>query len=102
MKKSKIEKLDKNGWKVGSVSDFLNLSAEESAYVELKVSLSRYLHQTRTKKHWTQEQLAQKIKSSQSRVAKMEKGDPSVSVDLLVKSLFALGTSKNELAKAIQ
>jgi len=102
MNKSKIEKLNKNGWMVGSVSDFLSLSAEESAYVELKVSLSRYLHQTRTKKHWTQEQLAKKLKSSQSRVAKMEKGDPSVSVDLLVKSLFALGTSKNELAKAIQ
>lgn len=101
MNKSKIEKLNKKGWKVGSVSDFLNLSAEESAYVELKVSLSRYLHQTRTKKHWTQEQLAKKIKSSQSRVAKMEKGDPTVSVDLLVKSLFALGASKNELAKAL-
>jgi len=93
---------NKNGWLVGSASDFLDLSAEESAYVELKVSLSRYLHQARTEKHWTQEQLARKLKSSQSRVAKMEKGDPSVSVDLLIKSLFALGTSKNELAKAIQ
>jgi DNA-binding XRE family transcriptional regulator len=101
MYKAKIEKLNKMGWKVGSASDFLDLSAEESAYVELKVSLSRYLHEKRTKRHWTQGQLAQKIKSSQSRVAKMENGDPSVSIDLLVKSLLAMGTSKNELAKAI-
>ena len=101
MNKSKIENLNKMGWKVGSASDFLTLSSEESAYVELKVSLSRYLYEKRTQKHWTQGQLAQKIKSSQSRVAKMEKGDPSVSIDLLVKSLLAMGTSKNELAKAI-
>ena len=101
MNKTKIEKLNKMGWKVGSASDFLNLSAEESAYVELKASLSRYLHEKRVKKHWTQHQLAQKIKSSQSRVAKMEKGDPSVSIDLLIKSLLAMGSSKNELAKAM-
>jgi DNA-binding XRE family transcriptional regulator len=102
MDESKIERLDKNGWKAGSVTDFLNLSAEESAYVELKLSLCRYLSQERTKKHWTQEQLAKKINSSQSRVAKMEKGDPSVSIDLLIRSLFALGTSKTELAKVIE
>jgi len=102
MNKSKIEKLNKNGWMVGSASDFLKLSADESSYVELKLSLSRYLHQARTEKHWTQEQLARRLKSSQSRVAKMENGDPSVSLDLLVKSLFALGTSKDELVKAIQ
>ena len=101
MNKTKIEKLNKMGWKVGSASDFLNLSSEESAYVELKASLSRYLHEKRVKKHWTQQQLAQKIKSSQSRVAKMEKGDPTVSIDLLVKSLLAMGSSKNELAKAM-
>ena len=101
MNKTKIEKLNKMGWKVGSASDFLNLSSEESAYVELKASLSRFLHEKRIKKHWTQQQLARKIKSSQSRVAKMEKGDPTVSIDLLIKSLLAMGSSKNDLAKAI-
>lgn len=102
MNKSKIDQLNKKGWRTGSVSEFLNLSAEEAAYVELKLSLSRYLSQKRTSKHWTQEQLAKKIHSSQSRIAKMESGDPSVTIDLLVKSLLALGTSKNELAKVIE
>ena len=101
MVKTKIDKLKKHGWEAGTASDFLNLTAEESAYVEMKVTLSRYLHLKRIKRHWTQEQLAKKIKSSQSRVAKMEKGDPTVSLDLLVKSLLALGASKNELSKAI-
>jgi ribosome-binding protein aMBF1 (putative translation factor) len=101
MNSSKIEKLNKKGWKVSSASEFLNLSVEESAYVELKVSLSQYLHQKRTEQRWTQEQLAKKLKSSQSRVAKMENGDPSVSIDLLIKSLLVLGASKNELSKAI-
>ena len=41
------------------------------------------------------------LKSSQSRVAKMEKGDPTVSVDLLVKSLIAMGANKESIAKAI-
>jgi len=101
MENSKLQKLKKEGWEIGNTSDFLDLSVDEAAYIELKVTLSQFLHQKRIKKHWTQEQLAQKIKSSQSRVAKMEKGDPTVSIDLLLRSLFALGTSKNELAKAI-
>ena len=101
MKKSKKEKLEKKGWKVSSAADFLGLSSEEEAYVELKLSLSQYLHTKRVKKHLTQQQLAARIKSSQSRVAKMEKGDTAVSIDLLIKSLLALGTTKSELAKAI-
>ncbi len=49
----------------------------------------------------TQEDLARLIKSSQSRVAKMEAGDPTVSIDLLIRSLLALGTNKNTLAKML-
>jgi DNA-binding XRE family transcriptional regulator len=101
MEKKKLMKLQKQGWKVGSASDFLKLSQEESAYVELKVSLALYLQEKRQTKHMTQESLARLIHSSQSRVAKMEKNDSTVSIDLMVRSLLALGTSKKELAKAI-
>jgi hypothetical protein len=41
------------------------------------------------------------LASSQSRVAKMEKGDPSVSIDLLIRSLFNLGMSKKYLAQIL-
>lgn len=101
MKKSKKSNLEKHGWKIGTATEFLGLSSEEEAYVELKVTLSQYLHEKRIKEHLTQEQLANLIKSSQSRVAKMENGDPTVSIDLLIKSLFALGTSRRELSQVM-
>lgn len=101
MNKSKKQLLQSKGWKIGSASDFLSLTSEEDEYIEMKIRLGKYLQETRQRKHLTQIQLAKIIKSSQSRVAKMETGEPSVSIDLLVKSLFALGTSKHQLAKAI-
>ena len=101
MDKRKKAKLAKRGWKTGSVAEFLDLSAEEVAYVEMKLALSKELKELRAKKRLTQKELANAIESSQSRVAKMEAGDPTVSIDLLVKSLLALGASKKELGRAI-
>ena len=99
MKASKRKKLESSGWKVGSADEFLDLTPEEVEYIELKLNLSRTLKRQRLKKKISQVQLAKLMKSSQSRVAKMEAGDPSVSIDLLVKSLLALGASRRELAK---
>ena len=101
MKASKRKKLEEKGWKVSSADEFLELTPEEIAYIELKLSLSQTLKKKRLKKKISQIQLAKLMKSSQSRVAKMEAGDPSVSIDLLVKSLLALGASRSELAKTI-
>ena len=101
MQADKRKKLDAKGWKVGSAADFLELSQEEAAYLDFKISLSRKLRDIRKKKRWSQVDLAKAIGSSQSRVAKMEAGDRSVSVDLLVKSLLAVGASYGDLAKAI-
>ena len=101
MDKRKKAKLAKRGWKTGSVAEFLGLSAEEVAYVEMKLALSKELKERRVRKRLTQKELADAIESSQSRVAKMEAGDPTVSIDLLVKSLLALGVSKKELGRTI-
>lgn len=101
MNNLKRKKLEAKGWKVGTASEFLNLSQDEAAYVELKLSLSKSLQEVRLEKKLTQEQLARLLKSSQSRVAKMESGDPSVSLDLLVRSLFALGESRKTLARML-
>jgi len=101
MKKTRIAALEKRGWRVGSAYDFLGSGKPEAAYVEIKVALSDRLLQKRRASHLTQVQLARLIRSSQSRVAKMEKHDPSVSLDLLVRSLVALGSSRAEVAKAI-
>jgi len=101
MEKRKKKDLESKGYKVGSVVEFLGLSTEESEYIELKLALSDALAKLRKKSNLTQTQLAKMLKSSQSRVAKMEKGDPTVSVDLLVKSLLALGADKKSIARAI-
>jgi len=101
MKTSKKKELERKGWKVGSVTEFLQLSPEESAYIEMKLALSKSLQDRRKNKNLTQEQLARLLKSSQSRVAKMEAGDPSVSLDLLVRSLLILGESRKTLAKML-
>jgi len=89
MDKRKQARLAKKGW------------AEESDYIEMKLALSEKLKERRARKKLTQAELASAIESSQSRVAKMEAGDPTVSIDLLVKSLLALGVSKKELGRTI-
>jgi len=101
MKSDKKKILESKGWKIGDTAEFLKLSPEEAAYVELKIILSKKIHTTRVQKKLTQIQLAQLIKSSQSRVAKMEAGDPSVSLDLLIRSLFLLGASRKTIAQTI-
>jgi len=101
MKQAKRKKLEAKGWKVGSATDFLGLSPEEEALIELKISLSRSLKELRQSKRMSQVTLAKLIKSSQSRVAKMENASASVSIDLIIKSMLALGASQKDLAKAI-
>jgi len=101
MKQSKRKKLESKGWKIGTTEEFLQLTPEESEYIEIKLNLSKNLKERRQRKNMTQEDLARLIKSSQSRVAKMEAGDPTVSIDLLIRSLLALGTNKNTLAKML-
>jgi predicted XRE-type DNA-binding protein len=101
MRKAKQERLTSKGWKIGSADDFLELTPEESAYVDLKLRLSDSLKQRRAQQKLSQKELAKLVKSSQSRVAKMEAGDPTVSLDLLIKTLLALGASDLDLANAI-
>lgn len=99
--KSKRERLEHRGWKIGNADAFLDLSPEESRYVDLKLALSRRLRERREARKLTQTELARQLGSSQSRVAKMEAGDPSVSIDLLIRTYFVLGVSRGELARII-
>ena len=101
MNKVKRKRLQRKGWKVGNAKEFLGLSDEETRYIDLKLELSRRLRERREACNLTQVEFAHQLQSSQSRVAKMEAGDPSVSLDLLVRSLFALGTSRRDLAQFI-
>ena len=101
MRESKRRRLAAKGWKTGSAAEFLGLSAEEERYIELRLRLAAGLRQRRQRRQITQTELARALHSSQSRIAKMEAGDPSVSLDLLVRSLLALGVSNRDLARLI-
>jgi len=102
MKKEKQDLLEAHGWKVGNTKDFLALTVEEQQYIEIKLVLSEKVREMRRRQQLTQEEAAKLIGSSQSRVAKMEAGDPSVSIDLQVKSLLALGLTREELGDTIK
>jgi DNA-binding XRE family transcriptional regulator len=101
MNAAKRKKLEAKGWKIGSAQELLDLTDHEAIYIELKLTLGENLKKLRLEKKMTQNDLAKLIKSNQSRVAKMEAGDISVSIDLLVKSLLSLGTSRKVLASII-
>ena len=101
MNKAKKARLEAAGWRVGSVADFLGLSRDEAAFVDMKFALAQTLRKRRRAKGLTQGELATELGSSQSRVAKMETADASVTLDLLVRALLAMGTSRAQLARAI-
>ena len=101
MKASKRAALEKVGWTVGAADEFLELSPEEQAFVDVKLALAEALRARRERKKMTQAQMAKLLGSSQPRVAMMEAGDGSVTVDLLVRSLFAIGATPKDLARVL-
>jgi len=101
MNKTKRKRLEARGWRVGTASTFLGLSSEEAAYVEMKVNLSHALRARRVARGLSQLALAKRLESSQSRVAKMEAADQTVSIDLLLRGLVVLGAKPRDIAKAL-
>lgn len=95
------KKLEGAGWTSGDTKDFLDLTDAEAEFIEMKLALAQDLRARRLERHLNQTQVARIVGSSQSRVAKMEAADPSVSIDLLVKSLLKLGAARKELATTL-
>jgi predicted XRE-type DNA-binding protein len=100
MDKTKRRRLGAKGWKVGSTAEFLALTPQEEALIEMKLALAQSLRQRRQER-MTQAQLAAILKSSQPRVAKAEAGDASVSMELLVRAMLATGATRRDIAKTI-
>lgn len=101
MEQKKRKKLEGKGFQVGTAAEFLGLSPEEETYVEIRLEISGLIKSQRKKRGWTQQQLATTIGSSQSRVAKMEAGEPSISLDLMIKTLLRLGISKSQIGNLL-
>jgi len=101
MDSKKKKKLEAKGWVFGDAADFFGLTPEEARLIDLKLALRACIKAERTKQNVTQEDLAKAMGSSQSRIAKIERGDPAVSVDLLLKALMVLGMSNKQISKII-
>ena len=101
MDAKKRKRLEAAGWAVGDAADFLKLSAEEAALVEMRLALSRTLRERRLATGLTQTTLAKQLGSSQSRVAKLEAGDASVSLELLIRALLAVGATRRDVGQAL-
>jgi DNA-binding XRE family transcriptional regulator len=101
MKAEKAKRLEQAGWKLGDAKDFLGLDVSEAEFVEIKLGLARRLRELRAQHRWTQADLAARLGSSQSRVAKMEAADSTVSVDLLVRSLLTAGADRKDVGRAV-
>jgi len=91
MDSKKRHKLERMGGRISTVADFLGLTEAEEAVVELRLQLAAAVRIKRVGARLTQAELARAIGSSQSRVAKMENGDPQASIESLVRALAALG-----------
>ncbi len=100
MEEGKRKKLEQKGWKVGTVSDFLDLTPEETKLIEIKLVLSQHLRERR-RQRMTQAELAEKLHSSQPRIAMAENGDASVSIELLIRAMLAIGVTPEEIGQAI-
>jgi DNA-binding XRE family transcriptional regulator len=101
MESKKRKRLEAAGWRIGSAAEFLGLNDEEATIVELKLGLADAVKENRMRHRLTQEQLGKLLGSSQSRVAKIEAADSSVSIDLMVRSLLRMGASRKEVASYI-
>ena len=101
MDTKKRKRLEAAGWKVGTAAEFLKLTPAEATLVEMRVALSQSLRERRVAAGLTQAALAKELGSSQSRVAKLEAGDPSVSLELLIRALLTVGASRKEVAQAL-
>ena len=102
MKREKKERLERAGWRVGRAAQFLQLDAEEARLIELKLVLAAGVRRFRERRGLTQQALAKRLGSSQSRVAKMEAGDASVSFDLIIRTLLGIGAGPADVAKLIR
>ena len=101
MRADNRRRLERAGWTVGDAGDFLRLSDDERRFVETKLALAEGLRRWREQLGLTQKEVAARFGSSQSRVAKMEVAHRTVTIDLLLKSLFRLGASQRDVARLL-
>lgn len=101
MKQTKQDKLRKVGYRVIGTQEFLGLSDMEMELIDLKIALIEKLKQTRAARNLTQQQVAALVGTSQSRIAALERGRGDATLDLICRTLFALGMTRKQIGQTI-
>lgn len=91
MDATKRKTLEAAGWKIGDAADFLEMSEAERQLLETRVELALAIRRQREALHLSQKQLGVRLKTTQPRVAKIERAASDVSLDQLVRALTAAG-----------
>ena len=91
MEAAKRKAIEAAGWKVGDSADFLEMSKEERQLLDTRVELALAIRRQRKALHLSQKELGARLKTSQPRIAKIERAASDVSMDQLVRAFTAAG-----------
>ncbi len=91
MDAAKRKTIEAAGWRVGDTNDFLELSDKESQLLDIRVKLALAIRQQREAVHLSQKQLGALLKTSQPRVARIERAASDVSMDQLIRAFTVAG-----------
>src|SRR5580704_7198302 len=91
MDASKRKALKAAGWKIGDAADFLEMSAEERQLLDARVEIALAIRRQREARKLSQKELGSRLKTSQPRIAKIERAASDVSLDQLVRAFTAAG-----------
>jgi predicted XRE-type DNA-binding protein len=91
MDSAKRKALQAAGWRVGDAADFLDMDNQERQLLDARVQLALAIRRQRAASHLSQRELGAKLKTSQPRVAKIERAASDVSLDQLVRAFSAAG-----------
>ena len=101
MHATKRKRVEAAGWRVGSVQEFLGLTDREVILIDMRLALAAAVRSRRARRGLTQLELARSLKSSQSRIAKMEAGEAGVSFDLMILALLGLGATPRGIGRIL-
>jgi transcriptional regulator with XRE-family HTH domain len=91
MNPEKRAALEAAGWRFGDAADFLGMTDEERQLLDARVEAALAVRRQRQARKLSQKQLAGRLKTSQPRVAKIERAAPDVSLDQILRAFAAAG-----------
>jgi transcriptional regulator with XRE-family HTH domain len=91
MDPAKRKALEAAGWRFGDAADFLGMTDEERQLLDARIEAALAVRRQRQARKLSQKELASRIKTSQPRVARIERAAPDVSLDQILRAFAAAG-----------